>query len=190
MLTRVTTPLSHFKTEAFFKWRLRVGEREANAICKRAEKVGNRLDEIIKSGDYVATKKDSDAVKRGIAGFNKWRERYQVGTIIKLDRIEDLSIGLTGEPDLYWVEKRQLIDLKATNYIWPSHFFQLGGYKRLGVDADSAAILQLIEAESDFEYLTNEKLGISMAQLVDAYESAYKHYQYHTWIENRIKGEA
>lgn len=166
-----------------------MGEREANAIAKRAATIGTRIDEIIKSGNYVCTPKDNIKTKNCLKAFLQWRERYDVKTIRMMTRLTDESIGLTGEPDILWVEKNQLIDIKATNYVWPSQFFQLGAYQRLGVNADSAAILKLDPENGVYEYITNEKLGLTMPDLVDAYESAFKHYRYYTHIEQQLKGE-
>jgi hypothetical protein len=185
----VTEPLGYFKTDGFFKWRLRVGEREANAICKRAASIGNRIDEIIKSGVYECTKKDSVKTKNCLKAFLRWREKYDVKTILQMERITDHSIGLTGEPDIYWVENRRLIDIKATNNMWPTQFMQLGGYRRLGVDCDGVAILQLDPENGVHTYITNEMLGLTLADLVDAYESVFKYYKYYTYIEQQLKGE-
>lgn len=187
---RVTEPLDFFKTENFYKWRLRVGEREANAVGKKAAAIGSRIDEIVKSGVYQLGPKEPKAVKNCFTGFMKWRERHQVGTLIALQRLYDERIWLSGEPDLLWVEKRCLIDLKGAKTVWPHYFFQLGGYKRLGVDVDSVAILRLDPEEAGaFEFISNELLGLTLPDLVDAYESAFKHYKYYTCIEQRIKGE-
>lgn len=188
-MIRVTESLDHFKTESFFQWRLKVGEREANAVGKRSAKVGNRIDEIIKSGIYKVSPKDGEKVKKCLQGFLQWRDRYSVGTIRKLERITDHRLGLTGEPDLFWEEERCLIDLKATGRIWPHHMFQLGGYRRLGVDCKSAAILRLDPETGGFEYMTNEQLGLTLDDLVDAYESAYKHFRYYIHIDQQLTGE-
>lgn len=191
MATRITQSLDYFKTEGFFKWRLRVGEREANAVGKRSAGIGTRIDEIVKSGVYELTKKDAKKPRlvNCFNAFMKWRERYQVGTLLKMERMTDTTLDLSGEPDLFWVEEETLIDVKGTKDIWPHHFFQLGGYRRLGVPCRKVAILRLDPDGCGPEYITNEKLGLSLEDLVDAYESAFKHYRYYTHIENIIKGD-
>ena len=188
-LIRVTESIGYFKTEPFMKWREKVGKREANLIAKRAEVTGNRVDEIIKSGNYETLPKDNKAVRNCIQAFLKWKERYQVGTLIIPERLTDEAIGLTGHPDLFWQEQEEVIDIKCTKQIWPEHFFQLGGYKRLGIPARKASILRLDQETAEPEPISCEKLGFTIDMLVDAFESNFKHYQYYTCIEKRLKGE-
>ena len=188
-MVRVTEAIDYFKTPGFMAWREKVGTREANAISKKALKIGTRLHEIVASGDYQAAKKDSQEVRNCVLAFNKWRERYQVTTISFPARLNDEAIDLTGEPDFTWVEAETLVDIKTSKEIWPGNFFQLGGYKRLGVQAKRAAILQLDKETGDFLYLTNEDIGLTMEQLVDAFEANFKHYRYYTHIDHKLGRE-
>ena len=186
VLTRVTESVNFFKTDWYFKWVLRVGTREANAVGKKALKIGKRIDEIIRSGNYVADKKDSQEVKNSLANFLKWKERYGVQTIKPLSRVEDESIGLTGEADLLWVEAETLIDLKSSKSISPEYFFQLGGYKRLKYPCKRLAILRCGKDIDDMEFKTNEDLGLTLEQCVDAFEANFKHYKYYNHIQAQL----
>ena len=185
-MIRVTEAIDYFKTPEFMAWRERVGTREANATGKKATKIGSRLHEIIESGDYKATPKDSQEVKSCLTAFLKWKERYSVTEFQLPERLNDEAIGLTGQPDFFWVTKKELIDFKTSKEIWPSNFFQLGGYRRLGIPAERASILRLDKETGDFEYITNEMIGLSMDSLVDAFEANFKHYQYYTYIANKL----
>ena len=185
-LVRVSDSLDYFKPEWYTNWVLKVGKKEANAISRKALKIGSRIDEIIRSGDYVSTKKDSEDVKNSLAAFLKWRERYGVVTIKPLSRLTDQAIGLTGEGDFLWVEAETLVDYKSSKEIDANYFFQLGGYKRLGYPAKRLAILRCGKDSDDMEFVTNEDLGLSLATCVDAYESAYKHYRYYTHIKEQL----
>ena len=185
-LVRVTESLDFFKPAWFAEWLLKVGKREANAISKKALKIGSRIDEIIRSGVYEADKKDTQEVKQCLKNFLAWKERYQVQTLEPLDRIEDIGIGLTGCADFYWREKEILIEFKSSKKISPEHFFQLGGYKRLGYPCRSVAILRCDKDLDDFEFKTNEDLGLSLEQCVDAFEAAFKHYKYYTYIQEQL----
>ena len=186
MLVRVTESINYFKTDWYFKWRLKVGEREANAIGKKALKIGSRIDQIIRSGVYEADKKDSQEVKNSLANFLKWKDRYNVQKIQPLSRIDDESIGLTGEGDFMWVETETLVDFKSSKSISPEYFFQLGGYKRLGYKCKRLGILRCGKEADDMEFKTNEDLSLSLEQCVDAFESAFKHYKYYTHIQTQI----
>ena len=98
-------------------WREKVGTREANAVSKKALKIGTRLHEVIASGNYEADKKDSQEVRNCVSAFNKLRARYNVDNLLVVHRHNDDSIGLTGEPDALWEEKAQLIDFKTSKEI-------------------------------------------------------------------------
>ena len=188
-LIRVTHAVDYFKTPEFMAWRERVGTREANATGKKATTIGSRLHEIIESGDYHALSKDSKEVKNCLQAFLKWKERYHVENFQLPPRLNDEAIGLTGQPDFLWIDKKELVDFKTSKEIWPSNFFQLGGYKRLGIDAKTVAILRLDKEIGEFEYITNEMIGLSLESLVDAFEANFKHYQYYTHIQRKLSHE-
>ena len=186
MLIRVSETQDFFKPEWYTKWVLKVGIREANATSKKALKIGTRIDTIIRSGVYEADKKDTQEVRQSLKNFNAWRERYNVQTIQPLSRIEEASINLTGEADFYWVEQDTLIDFKSSKRIHPEYIFQLGGYKRLGFPGKRLAILRCDKDLDEFEFKTNEDIGMTPEQCVDAFESAFKHYQYYTWLKCKL----
>ena len=183
---RVTEAVGYFKPEWYADWLLRVGKREANAISKKAQNIGTRIDEIIRSGVYEADKKDSQEVKKSLQNFLAWKERYSVGTIEPMERINDTGIGLTGCADFYWRETETLIDFKSSKKISPEYIFQLGGYKRLGYPCRKLAILCCDKEIDFFLYKTNEDLGLSLEQCVDAFEAAFKHYRYYTHIQSQL----
>ena len=185
-MIRVTEALDYFKPEWFTDWVLRVGKREANAISKKALKIGSRIDEIVRSGVYECDKKDTQEVKQSLKNFNAWRERYSVAHIIPQNRIELESIGLTGEADFYWEDTETLIDFKSSKRVYPEYIFQLGGYKRLGYPCRRLAVLRCDKDLDDFQFVTNEDIGFSLEQCVDAFESAFKHYRYYKHIKTQL----
>lgn len=187
-MIRVSQTQDFFKPEWYAKWLLKVGVREANAISKKALKIGTRIDEIIRSGKYEADKKDTNEVKQSLKNFNAWRERYQVETIEPLSRIENEAIGLTGEADFYWKETDTLIDFKSSKRIYPEYIFQLGGYKRLGFAGRRLAVLRCDKDLDEFEFKTNEDIGMTVEQCVDAFEASFKHLQYYTHINRQLGG--
>lgn len=188
-MIRISETQDFFKPEWFTKWVLKVGVREANAISKKALKIGSRIDEIIRSGVYEAAKKDSAEVKQSLKNFNAWRERYNVQEILPLARITDEAIGLTGEGDFLWVEKDTLVDFKSSKRIYPEYIFQLGGYKRLGFQGSRLGVLRCDKDLDDFEFKTNEDIGMTIEQCVDAFESSLKHQQYYTHIQSQLGGD-
>jgi hypothetical protein len=188
-MIRVTESIDYFKPEWFTNWVLKVGKREANAISKKALKIGGRIDEIIRSGNYEADKKDTQEVKQSLKNFNAWRERYMVKTIQPLSRIEETPIGLTGEADFYWQETDTLIDFKSSKRVYPEYIFQLGGYKRLGFPGKRLAVLRCDKDLDDFQFVTNEDIGMTIEQCIDAFESAFKHYKYYIHINTQIGGD-
>ena len=52
-------------------WKVKVGQKQAGIISRRAMKVGSRVDEIIKTGSKPDSK-DSSEVRSCFEGFNKW----------------------------------------------------------------------------------------------------------------------
>lgn len=165
---------------------LKVGKGEANAISKKALKIGTRLHEIIASGNFEANSKDTIEVKNCLKAFLAWKERYGVQKLQLLERKNNESIGLTGEADALWIERDTLIDWKSSSRITPENFFQLGGYKRLGYDCKELGIVRLDKELGTFEYKTNTDLGLSLEQCVDAFEAAFKHYRYYTYIQEQL----
>ena len=188
-MIRVSETQDFFKPEWYTKWVLKVGVREANAISKKALKIGTRIDEIIRSGVYESEKKDTQEVKQSLKNFNAWRERYNVQTIRPLSRIDNESILLSGEADFYWEETETLIDFKSSKRIYPEYIFQLGGYKRLGFPGKRLAVLRCDKELDDFEFKTNEDIGMTIEQCVDAFESSLKHQQYYTHIQKQLTPE-
>ena len=187
-MIRVSESLDYFKPEWYTEWVLKVGKREANAISKKALKIGTRIDDIIRSGVYETNKKDTQEVKKSLSNFLAWRERYQVEEIVCLSRVDDERIGLTGCPDFYWPEKETLVDFKSSKRIYPEYFFQLGGYKRLGFQAKKLAVLRCDKDLDEFEFKTNEDIKMTLEQCIDAFESAFKHYRYYTHIKTQLGG--
>ena len=186
IMIRVSETQDFFKADWYIKWVMKVGIREANATSKKALKIGTRIDEIIRSGIYESDKKDTQEVKQSLKNFNAWRERYNVKTIEPLSRIENQSIGLTGEADFYWQETDTLIDFKSSKKISPEYIFQLGGYKRLGFKGRRLAVLRCDKDLDDFEFKTNEDIGMTIEQCIDAFESSLKHQQYYTHIHKQL----
>ena len=187
-MIRVSETQDFFKAEWFIKWVLKVGVREDNATSKKALKIGSRIDAIIRSGVYEADKKDTQEVKKCLQNFLAWKERYSVKTLTPLSRIEDNNIGLTGEGDFYWEETETLIDFKSSKRIYPEYIFQLGGYKRLGFPGKKLAVLRCDKDLDEFEFKTNEDIGMTIEQCVDAFESSLKHLQYYTHINTQLGG--
>lgn len=191
-LIRVTQALGYFQTPELVAWRMRVGNKEANAISKKAMANGSRVHEIIASNNFLADKKDNQEVRNSLLAFLKWkysvdpRQEEEFINYSEKDRLTDNKIGLIGLPDYFWVGKKTLIDFKCAKEVRPSHFFQLGGYKRLGIPAEILAILTLDPQNAEYEFITNEMLGISVESCVDAFESAFKHYKYYTFLEEKL----
>lgn len=188
LMIRVSETQDYFKADWYIKWVLKVGVREANATSKKALKIGTRIDEIIRSGVYEADNKDTQEVKQCLKNFLSWKDRYMIGTIIPLSRIDNVDIGVTGEADFYIPESDILVDFKSSKKISPEYIFQLGGYKRLGFPGRKIAVLRCDKDIDDFEFKTNEDIGMTIEQCVDAFESSLKHLQYYNHINTQLGG--
>lgn len=188
-MIRVSETQDFFKAQWFIDWYLKVGKAEANRVSKKALKIGSRIDEIIRSGVYEADKKDTQEVKKCLQNFLAWKDRYMVTTILPLSRIENSDIGLTGEADFYLPETDTLVDFKSSKKICPEYIFQLGGYKRLGFPGSKLAVLCCDKDLDIFEYKTNEDIGMTIEQCIDAFESSLKHLQYYTHINAQLGGD-
>jgi hypothetical protein len=173
----VSELVDYFQPEQLVEWKLRVGKAEANKISREALKIGKRLDDLIRTGE-LPTKKDKPEVKKCFEAVDKWRNRCQP-TLIFPERIDNEELKLTGQPDFYWVEADALIDMKSSKFISAGYYFQNGGYKRLGFPGSKIAVLRVDKKVGEYEYRTNEDLGISLPLCVDVFESIYKHVVVH-----------
>jgi hypothetical protein len=127
---RVTEPLSYFCPPALMEWKWAIGKREANRVFRDAEKVGTKVDALIKA-DKLPGPKDSWEVKACFEAFQKWRAVYGPKTITPQYRLygELLGVKITGEPDLMIDDG--LRDLKCTNSIKKQNILQLQVYEYL-----------------------------------------------------------
>lgn len=127
---RVTAPLDYFTPPELMDWKWDMGRKEANKVFKDAEKVGTKVDLLVKEGKEP-TPKDSWEVKACFEAFTKWKLIYQPKTITPQYRLygELLGIKITGEPDLMIDDG--LRDLKCTNAVRKKNRLQLMVYEYL-----------------------------------------------------------
>lgn len=127
---RVTAPLDYFTPPELMEWKWAVGKREANKLFMDAEKVGSKVDALVKEGKEPG-QKDSWEVKACYEAFSKWKAIYKPTSITPQYRLygELLGVRITGEPDLMIDDG--LRDLKCTNAVRKKNRLQLNVYEFL-----------------------------------------------------------
>lgn len=127
---RVTQPLDYFCPPPLMEWKWDMGRREANRIMRETEKIGTRVDALVKNGEEPGAK-DKWEVKACWEAFQKYKVVYQPKEIKPQYRLygELHGIKITGEPDLMIDDG--LRDLKCTNAIRAKNKLQISVYEFL-----------------------------------------------------------
>jgi len=178
---RVTEVLGYFQPPELVKWRIREGNREANKEMKATEKVGTRIDELIKTNSEP-TSKDSFEVKNCYAAFYKWKKIYSPSQIVIHERLYGKleGIDITGEPDL--MIDSVLTDLKATNAIRLKNWIQVNIYEELRrqnnlIPSRELRLLRLDRRTGSFEYPNAQPFDERMVRMFSGLLLAYVYYK-------------
>ena len=155
-------------------WKVKVGQKQAGIISRRAMKVGSRVDEIIKTGSKPDSK-DSSEVRSCFEGFNKWFQDYQQPRFEVGTRLYDESRQLTGEPDIFLTASNCLVDIKCAGMINQKYWLQLAAYaSMMGKPPATIGILRLHKSIGEYEYKVRE----FDERLVDVFNGMLMAYNY------------
>lgn len=160
----------------------------SNQISKLALKHGSRVDELIRSNEDP-TKKDSSAILSCITAYRKWKNDYNVdhADLVFPETFFHNGLWVAGTGDFYWKASKTFIDAKSSKSIREAYFFQLGFYSLDDkYDIDSLAVLRLDKEIADYEYLTNDKIGMTVTECQDGFKAALEYYKYYQLFKKAI----
>ena len=180
-MIRVTEVLDYFQPPELVAWRMREGNRAANTELRSTEKVGTRVDELIKAGESP-TSKDSIEVKNCYAAFYKWKYLYSPSQLVIQERLYGKidGIDITGEPDL--MIDSVLTDLKATNAIRLKNWIQVNIYEELRrqnrlLPSPELRLLRLDRRTGSYEYPNAKPFNERMVRMFGGLLLAYVYYK-------------
>lgn len=185
---RPTHVLDYFAPPELVDWKIKTGRAEARRISRIALKHGSRVDELVRTGDAV-TSKDDPEVRNCLKAFYKWKSDYGVGELVFPATHYCEIRGIAGTPDVYWEKAQDLIDVKSSKRIHESYLFQVGGcYASLvPFPVKRVAILRLDKELGDYEYVTNEKLGLSLEELKHGFNGLLDYYKAYKRVQSALK---
>lgn len=182
---RVTRILDYFTTPELVDWKVRVGKKEAGRIARVATKFGSRVHEIIETGCEVS-KKDGEEVRNCIKAFNSWRADFANPELNNGKTLFCEKRKIAGTPDAMWGSV--LIDFKTSREVKASHFVQLGAYASLMEEKPkSLAILRLDKQLGIYEWVTNEKIGVTVDQCMASFNYLLGYYRFYNMVQSAIK---
>lgn len=190
---RITKITDYFAPPELVEWKVKVGKKEANRISRIALKFGKEVDDRIRANPLspVAKKKEKAEVVNAIAAWNSWLLHYQPLEIRFPETLYDEDRKIAGTPDFEWLDREgvwTLTDIKTSREIRPANFFQLGGYGSMRIPKPGhLAILDLSKALGMFDYISNEKLGLSVDACINGFNEVYLHYRIYHYLQSRLK---
>ena len=194
---RVTRITDYFCPPDLLKWKVETGKTASNRISKIALNFGSRVHNLIELGQEPK-KTDKPEVIACLRAWESWKAKYlPTGEIIQGKTLYCEKRGIAGTPDfgyentngLYRINT--LVDIKTSREVKPINFVQLGGYaSMMDKRPDILAILRLDKTLGDFEYVTNEKIGMSVDQCIAAFNYLLGYYRFYKQVQSTLKGNA
>ena len=129
-MDRISQIVNYFHDDDYVDFVAKLGKREANAIFKRAMKIGSEVDSAIRSevnGLEVPAKLSPEA-RLALKGWESYKADHPNCKFKTLDRFSSLILNVTGEIDLLCEVHGRLVSLKVASEIRPSYWIQEGGY--------------------------------------------------------------
>lgn len=182
---RVTRILDYFAPPELVNWKVRVGKAEANKVSKVALKFGTRVHELIETNGKLSSK-DGEEVKNCFKAFSSWKADNGNPSLINGSTLFCERRGIAGTPDAMMGET--LIDFKTSREVKAVHFAQLGAYASLmSVTPKVLAILRLDKQSGIYEWVTNEKAGMTVEACIQAFNYALGYYRFNNRVQSTLK---
>ena len=181
---RVTRILDYFAPPELVSWKVRVGNKEANRVSKVALKFGTRVHSLIGTNGKL-DKKDGEEVRNCMKAWSSWMADNNTEFKNGVTLYDDVR-QVAGTPDL--LTDSWLVDIKTSREVKPTHFAQLGGYASLLPNKPVLlAILRLDKQSGLYEYVTNEKIGMTVDQCISAFNYILGYYRFHNRVQSTLK---
>lgn len=184
---RPTRILDYFSPPELLEWKVRTGLKEAGRISRIALKHGKRIDELIRA-TKEPKKGDSPEVHKCYAAWLKWVDCYCPGPLVFPETLYCEARMIAGTPDIYWPEMEDLIDVKSAKTVHENYFFQLGCYaSMLPFPVKRLAVLRLDKELGEYEYVTNEQMGLSVADCVNGFNGLLIYFKLYQRAQSALK---
>lgn len=187
---RPTHVLDYFYPPELVDWKIDIGRKEANKISRAALKHGKKIDELIRA-NKEPSKKDSEEVKSCWKAWMKWVGDFQPGELIFPETQYDEERMVAGTPDIYWVRQRMIIDIKSSKELHEGNFFQTGGcyahFTSLPFPVERVGIVRLDKEIENYEFMTNEQLGLSLPILKKGFDGLVDYYRVYHRLKMKLQ---
>lgn len=187
---RPTHMLDYFAPPELVEWKVKTGFAESNRISRIALRHGSKIDELVRT-NKAPKKSDSPEVLSCWKAWEKWKNDYAPGELLFPETQYDDVRLIAGTPDIYWPLRRMIIDVKSSKMVRPSYFFQTGGayagFKSLPFPVERVGILRLDKELEDYEFVTNEQLGLSLPLLQKGFNGLVDYYKVYKLVQSTLK---
>lgn len=189
---RITSIINYFVDPKLVDYRVKVGNRVANAAMKKAGNFGSMVDEAIRENWQSPTlPKPSPEGKQAIKAWQSWLNNY---TPVELEFPETMfcdKLLVAGTPD--FILEDNIIDIKCSSSVKPVYFAQLGGYAYLqGLlkrKIGGLGVLRLDKQTGMYEFVIASAFGLSVEDCVNYFLSLVYSYRTFKSIESQLKGK-
>jgi hypothetical protein len=179
--------LDYFAPPELVDWKARTGLTEAKRISRIALKHGSRIDELIRESK-APKKSDSIEVVNCFRAWSKWLSDYSPKFIVFPPTGYCEKRMVAGTPDIYWEDQQDLIDVKSSKSVHENYFFQLGFYASVSTSPiKRLAVLRLDKELGEYEYVTNEKVGMTVQDCIDGFNGLLAYYGRYKRVQSALK---
>lgn len=156
-MPRVTEVIGYFQPPSLVDWKVRVGKRESGKIGRKAMSIGSNVDEWVRAfvDDKPLPKLKTLEAKNCVKAFERWYGDYARPKLRTGMRLYSACPRINGEPDLYWDERDEVVDVKCSRQISDGYWIQTAVYCWLS-GKKNRGILRLDKNLADYEYKRRE----------------------------------
>ncbi len=183
---RVTRVLDYFAPPELVSWKVKVGQKMAGIVGRQAIKTGKCVDEMIREG-RIPKAKDSQEVKNCMIAWDAWKTDYAPSNIEFPSTLFCEKRLLAGTPDFIWKDGDELSDIKTSNSVRESYFFQLGAYASLLPKTPKRiSVLRLDKKLANYEFVTNESVGLSIYDCINGFNGLLLYYRAYQRVQSTL----
>jgi hypothetical protein len=192
---RVTRVINYFCPPELVDYRIRVGNRVANAAMKKAGKFGTMIDEAIRENYEMPTvQKVSEESKSALKAWISWVNDHGANFLVFPDTYFSDFLLVAGTPDFIW--KNMIVDIKTSNRISPIYFAQLGAYASLRPalfggekPTEDLAVLRLDKSTGLYEFVKASEMGLSVGDCINWFNALLITYRNYKQVQSTLKGK-
>ena len=190
---RVTRVINYFCPPELVDYRIRVGNRVANAAMKKGGKFGAMIDEAIrKDWQNPTVEKISSESENAIKAWTTWAVEHSLDVFQSMISFPETyysdALLVAGTPDFIW--GKMIVDIKTSNRISPIYFAQLGAYAFLsGLPIEDLAVLRLDKSTGLYEFVKASEMGLSVGDCINWFNALLITYRNYKQVQSTLKGK-